>query len=130
MIRAVGRANTAINKILAPAGMRAFLVNHATEGKGFEKVREMIGGWTFEYDGFRQQMVFEQATLDPTWPDGLAISSHVAVGVPDADEMIDIYEIDPERRDVVPETTDDPTWKLFVIREANERFTIPEDEED
>lgn len=106
-------------------GFRIFLLERGIETKGFSEIVELTEGFTFEYDGYRQLMVLEYATLDPDFDDQIARCSYIAAGVPDGDDQVDIYEIDPSRRDVVPPTTDDPSWKIFLLRIPHERYEIP-----
>lgn len=127
LIKAEIKTNDAETRIaLDPrnTGFRAFFIERAVESKSFAVVHEAITGYRFEYNGFRQMMVFFYATLLPEFPDLLARSTHMAAGVPNQDGQVDVYEIDPSRRDVVPPTADDPNWKLFLLRQPTERFTL------
>jgi hypothetical protein len=105
-------------------GFRAIFLERAVESKDFSVVHECPNGYRFEYNGFRMLMVFYYATLLPDIGDLIARSTFMAIGVPNVDGLIDVYEIDPTRRDVVPPDADDPNWKLFLMRKPTERFTL------
>jgi hypothetical protein len=69
-------------------------------------------------------MTFKIATTDDAIDDLMSETSFVAYGV-ENDGKLDLYSIDPDRRDIVPPNGSSVYWKVFATKVASERFTIP-----
>jgi hypothetical protein len=100
-----------------------YLIKRIGQTKRFSIVLQPLTGWFVSWDKFRESMVFRYATADTAFADILAQSSYLAYGLPDGDGAVDIYEISPDKRDKVPPSETNPSWKIFVIRFDEERFT-------
>lgn len=109
---------------------RCFLLKRAVQTKRFAVVAEITNGWSVKFNEYRGQMKFRFAVVENTFADLIAQTSHIGYGVADGADQIDIYAIDPERRDVIPPTVSSPLWKVYGSREPIERFLIPPPPED
>jgi hypothetical protein len=129
--RARGHANDIKRRLLLPPGYRFFMLKRAGETKRFSVVLEVTSGYYTEYSDWRQQLGFFNQTLDTSFPDKVAQTTHCAAGVPIVDVttpgqyLLDVYGIDPNRRDVVPPTVANSGWKIYMTREPKERFILP-----
>ncbi len=129
--RVKGRANDIKRRLLLPANFRIFLLKRGVETKRLVSIREITNGVYVRYSDYRQQLALENETLDTTFPDDIAQGSWFAAGIPIEDPdnvgtfLLDVYSIDPQRRDVVPPTVDSTAWKVYLTREPKERFILP-----
>ncbi len=120
-----GKANDIKRRLLADKQERTFLLKRGQETKRFVIIYEFSGQHYVRYSDWRQQMEFSRATNDADFPDLIAQASHIGHGVPvGAGQAVDVYGIDPSRRDVVPPTGDNAFWKVYATREPKERFEI------
>lgn len=103
-----------------------FLIKREGQTKRFSVVLKLETGWFVSWDKFRESMVLRYATESDSFADKLAQSSYVAYGTPDGENQIDVYEISPDKRDKVPPTETSPNWKIFIERDDEERFNLPE----
>lgn len=128
VIRAKAKGNDIKTRLLLPPGYRIFFLKRAGETKRFSIVREVTSGATTKYSDWRQQLVLNVSTSDPTFADDAAQTSYWACGVGYGDDknIFDVYVVDPARRDVVPPTANNSAWKFFLTREPKERFTLSE----
>ena len=102
-----------------------YLIKRDGQTKRFTVVIDLVTGWFVSPDKFREAFSLRYATADASFGDKLAQSSWIAYGTPNADGEIDVYEISPDKRDKVPPSETNPSWKVFVQRFDEERFTIP-----
>ena len=128
-IRAEKKGNNIKRRLLLPPGYRMFLLKRGGETKRFTVVLEVLakdGGYA-EYSDWRQQLAMYVATLDATFPDKVAQTSHFACGVGYGvdSKSFDVYVVDPQRRDVVAPTGNNRAWKFFLTRDPKEVFTLP-----
>ncbi len=107
-----------------PTETRLFLLKRGEHTSEFTEITEVTESWFVNYNDYREQMQFEIATTDADFLDYAAQASFIGYGVPDDDEKIEVYVIPDDARDKVPPTGPSPTWKLFGVREANERYTV------
>lgn len=115
----------ALREVLFDQNARCFLIKRAGETSKFAVVAELAAGWHFRWNEYRQQMRIAVATLDDSFADKAAQTSYFACGVPDTGGAIDVYKTVDEQRDKVPPNGQNPYWKFYVLREANERFVVP-----
>lgn len=115
----------ALREIFFDEAARCYLIKRGEHTEKLTVVKELIGGWYIEWSEYRGMMKFSYATLDASFADEIAQASFVAYGVPDESGTLDVYAIDPERRDVVSPSGDEPFWKAYLSRDAKERFTVP-----
>lgn len=101
-----------------------FLKRSGETGLRWTVLLEPTGQYSMRWSNFRGQMVVSYFTGDPTFTNLVAQVSHVAYGAP-VSNKIDLYNINPDRRDVVPPHTDSPGWKIYLTREPTERYTLP-----
>lgn len=105
---------------------RCFLIKSAEHSGELEIVLELLAGWYFRCNEYRQQMRIAYATLDDSFVNLATQTSFFAYGTPDADGAIDVYKIEDDQRDKVAPNGANPYWKFYVLRVQNERFTIPQ----
>jgi hypothetical protein len=116
----------ALRKALLPVNSRLFLLKRTTDKSKLISLGEIDSAWYSKFNTFRGQMLISIGTLDDSFADLIAQASFIGYGVPNADLEIDVYSIEPDRRDVVPPDGGSPFWKIFVTRDAKERFIIPQ----
>ena len=102
-----------------------YLIKHAPNSKKFEVVKQLETGWFVTWDKFREAFSLRVATLDAAFADEQAESSFIAYGAPDADGDIDVYFMPTDKRDKVPPTETNPSWKFYIERDETQRFRIP-----
>lgn len=127
VIRVKGRVNDVKRRLILPRGYRIFFLKGAGETKRVAVVREITSGASVEYSDWRQQLVLSVASpdVDIAFPDEVAQTSFWACGVPVGPELlIDMYKVDPQRRDVVAPTANNPEWKFFLTRIPEQRFNL------
>lgn len=110
-----------------PENVRLFLLKSAGQTEKFTVVFEVIKGWMIEPDEYRAQTALYIATGDTDFENFIAQTSFVGCGVLDFDSDVDVFSIDPDRRDVFPPSAISPLWKVFLTREAAMRFRVPFD---
>lgn len=103
-----------------------FLLEHAPNSKKLQVVRKLETGWFVSWDKFRESMTLRIATADASFADDQANSSFIGYGTPDADGDIEIYKMPEDKRDKVPPTETNPSWKFYIEQDESERFTVPE----
>jgi hypothetical protein len=108
-----------------PENSRLFLLKAAGQTEKFTVVSEITNGWMIEPDEYRGQMTLFIATNEIGFENLFAQTSFVGYGVADADGDIDVFSIEPDRRDVFPPSAISPLWKVYLTREASSRFRIP-----
>lgn len=113
----------ALREIFESEDVRCFLIKSAGNSN-YTIVAELTGGWYQRWNEFRQQTRLACATLDASFADFAAQSSFFAYGVPDAENALDVFEIEDEQRDKVAPNGANPYWKFYGLRKPNERFTI------
>lgn len=107
-----------------PENTRVFLLKSAGQTEKFTVVAEITSGWMIEPDEYRGQMVLYIATNEIGFENQFAQTLFVGYGVADADNDVDVFSIDPDRRDVFPPSAISPLWKVYLTREAAMRFRI------
>ena len=118
--------NDSLRAAFLPSGVRCFLIKSApNSGTKWIVVKELTSGWFIEFSEYRVLFKLLYATLDEAFSDEIAQTTFVAYGVPDADNQMEVFAIDPERRDVIPPTGSTPFWKIYVDKEPKKRFLIP-----
>ncbi len=129
VIRVKGRINDVKKRLILPGGYRIFFLKRSGETKRFTVVVEVTSGAVVTYNGFRQQLTLNCAVpdTDTNFPNYAAQTSYWAVGqgYGTGNKTFDVYAVDPERRDVVPPTANNPEWKFYLTREPRERFVLP-----
>lgn len=117
--------NTALTAAFLGSGARCFLIKRAADsGTRWTVVKELTAGWFVDFSEFRQQFKLLYATDEATFVDEIAQTSFVAYGTPDGSNRLEVFSIDPERRDIIPPTGTNPFWKIYVDKVPSTRFTI------
>ena len=88
-------------------------------------MKELTGGWFIEFSEYRGQFKLLYAGADANFSDEIAQVSYIACGVPDGSGEIEVFSINPDKRDVIPPTGTNPLWKVYVDKAPAERFLIP-----
>lgn len=123
----MAKKNDALRNALGRDGSRMFLLKRGGQTERFASVAEIVSGWQVKFSDYRQQMQFKVATTDADFADDIAQTSFIGYGVPDDDGEIEVFAINPDRRDVIAPTGSSVYWKVYAAKAANERFTIPEE---
>lgn len=123
----IRKAKGAFGKVqgLMP-GYRMFLLKRGVERSGFVVVAELTIPFWSRWSTYREQTVFEWADDSAAWMDLVAQTSHIGYGLPTEDSKVDVYPISADQRDRVAPSGGNLIWKLYGVRDAKERFTIPE----
>lgn len=125
IIRVNAKGNDIHRRLLMSSEAVCYLLKRKGEtGTKWTVVQQITSGWDVKYNDYRAQMVLSIATSTANFEDLMAQTSYIAYGIP-ASGSVDVYSIDPDRRDVVPPTGESPFWKVYVTRDGKERFTIP-----
>jgi hypothetical protein len=124
IISAKSEAQDAIRSVFMPDGARCFLLKRKGQTKAFDGFFEITTGWNVKWNEYRLQMGFKFATTDAEFADKIAQASHIGFGVPDADDEIDVFAINPDRKDVIPPDGKSSYWKVYADRSAEERYTV------
>lgn len=120
----LAQKNDALRAALGRDGERMFLLKREGQTKRFTPIAEVTAGWQVKFNEFRGQMVFRVATTDATFADDIAQASYIGYGVPDGSSQIEVFSIDPDRRDVVAPAGSSVYWKVYAAKEPKERFTV------
>jgi hypothetical protein len=104
--------------------IRCFLLKEKPGGGSFTVVMEITAGWYFRWNEYRQAMRLAIATIDDDFPDLSAQATHFGVGVPDGENMTDVYVTEDDQRDRVPPNGANPYWKFYLLPVKEERFMI------
>jgi hypothetical protein len=115
----------ALREVFFDETAKCYLIKRAGQTEKFAVVKELTAGWYIEWSEYRGMMRLSYATLESVFVNEIAQTSFVAFGIPDEATKLDVYAIDPERRDVVSPSGDEPFWKVYLTRDAKERFPIP-----
>jgi hypothetical protein len=83
---------------------------------------QLTSGWMVELDGIRDRFQFKYATTDTDFRDMWAESTHIGYGVPNDDDEIEVFEIDPEQKDNFDPEAFSPFWQCMAVKVPNERF--------
>ncbi len=116
--------NTAITNAFERDGVKLFLLKRSPDSQELTTIQELTEGWQMKFNTYRGQMLLTYATVETEFADIIAQTTFVAYGVPDMDNQIEVFSIDPDRRDVIAPNGGSPFWKVFVTKEPTERFTI------
>lgn len=108
-----------------PPATRLFLLKRDEHSERLVLIVELTSAYYVEWEDVRGQMQFMYASLAAGFADQITRASFLAYGVPDSDGEIEVYAIDPDRRDVVPPSGTEPFWKVFAAKDVQERFIVP-----
>lgn len=111
--------------IALDSAAKFYLLKREGQTKRFVIVLE-VTGWFYRWDDIRLQMLVGVSTTDTDFGDKIAQSDYAAVGVPDADGAIEVFVINPDRKDISQPDGTSPFWKMWMNQEPEERFTPPE----
>lgn len=126
LMRVQAKVNTLDSRLFLDykkRGFRVIFLEGSIESKDLSPVFEPTSGFKMGYSSFRSMPTLGYATLDEDFVNVIARASYVAAGVPVAGK-IDLFEIDPTRRDVIPPSANNPEWKFFLMPQANRRYTV------
>ncbi len=105
----------------------AFLMLKRNEHSvGWKTVRQLTNHYSVSYvkDTNRKMIVLTCFSTDITFLDDFAQTTHFAWGVPDNDNEITLYEIDPEQKDETEPDGLSPAWRAVATKVGNERYEI------
>lgn len=124
IISAMGSAQDALREVFLPATTRCFLLKRKPHSENFVAVLELTSGWFIKWNEYRGQLVLMIASTISGIADSIAQTSFFAYGVPDSQSQLEVFGIDPDRRDVVSPVGNSPFWKLYGAKDARERYTL------
>ncbi len=117
--------NDSLRAAFLPTGSRCFLLKRAEfSGTRWTVVKELTNGWFVEFSEFRGQFKLLYATASPGFADEIAQTSFIACGVPNLSNELDVFSIEPSRRDVISPVGSNAQWKVYVDRAPLERFVL------
>lgn len=120
---AIGEVFTCIAEEFDPSN-RLFLLKRSGETNVFTIVKELECGALAEHDLQRGQLRITISSADSGLTDEVAQTSFIAYGKPDSTDALEVYGIEPDRRDITGPAGLSPIWTMFATKIANERFTI------
>lgn len=126
-IRVQGKGNDIRKKLNLRGTERCILLEGGLESGRLRPVIELESGWFTYFHDYRAQMVLKYSTTSTEFANQIARSSFVAYGTPNSQGFIDVYMIDPEQRDVIPPSTQNAFWKVYMTRVAKRRYQITEE---
>lgn len=126
LIKLEGKFNDIDRRILRRQGkeVRCFLLKKATESSRLIALLEVTRGHRGKYNDFRQAQRVELGLDYEGLSDTIAAASHFAYGAADLSNSFDVFVIDPDRRDVIPPDGDNPSWKIYGVRDAKVRYSL------
>lgn len=126
MSKALGQVNDTLRGVFGRDGAVCYLLRRGEYTGEFEKIREVTSGFYAEYGDreLREDIFLDCADVDEDFPDDWAVATHVAWGIPDCDNRVFVYAMDPEQKDRTHPDGASPTYKAFLTRVQNERYTV------
>lgn len=133
MSKALGQVNDTLRGVFGRDGAVCYLLRRGEYTGEFEKIREITSGFYVEYGlssrgyiagDLREDIFLDCADVDEDFPDDFAVATHVAWGIPDCDNRVFVYAMDPEQKDRTHPDGASPTYKAFLTRVQNERYTV------
>ncbi len=119
-IKAVGKD---IKRDLLFEGERLFFLESKPDSSGYNLLLEPTSGWLVTWNDFRAQMVVKYSTIDPDFKNIIERMSAYGYGVP-INDKVDVYEINPDQRDITPPSGNNSDWKIYGTRTGASRYTI------
>lgn len=126
LAKATSQVNDTLRGVFGRDGAVCYLLTRGEYTSEFEKVRELTKGFYAEYGdkGLREDIFLDLADTDEDLHDDWARATHVAYGIPDCDNQVFVYAFDPEQKDRTHPDGQSPTYKAFLKRVINERYTV------
>lgn len=126
MTDAFAQVNDTLRAVFGRNGAVCWLLRRGEYTGELEKVRELVTGFYCEYGdrGLREDIYLDLADPDEDLHDDWATATHVAYGIPDCDNQVFVYAFDPEQKDRTHPDGAAPTYKAFLSRVRNERYTV------
>lgn len=123
---AIAKVNDTLTRVFGRDGAVCYLLRRGEFTAEFEKVRELTKGFMTEYGdrGLREDIYLDVADTDEDLHDDWAVTTHVAYGIPDCNNEVYVYAIDPEQKDATHPDGAAPTYKALLVRIQNERYTV------
>lgn len=105
---------------------RLFLLKHRPSSGRLTDVFEIEEHWHVEFLETAGALKISIATLDALFGDTITQSSFVAFGAPDADGDLEVFEIDPDGRDIAAPSGASPCWTIICSKIKSERYNAGE----
>lgn len=124
--------NDALRDAFALDGVRCFLLKRDRQSKFHTPISEILNGWRIKFDDHRAESgLLRVATADiAEFRDIWASASHIGYGVPDDLGKIEVYGFAKTADGIEKDAIDPDGSSVYfagrIIRESNERFTIPD----
>jgi len=119
--------NDALRDAFALDGVRCFLLKRTGQsGTKYTNLGELTSGWRIKFDDNRAESgLFRYAVTDiDSIRDIWAEASHVAYGVPDGSEQIEVYNFADGEKDKVDPDGSSVYFAGRIVRLPQERYTI------
>lgn len=113
--------NTALQDVFGRDNARLVLLKRSTQNKTFTELTELTEGWRVEYGEIRDDIFLFYSTSDDI-ADMWAEMTHIGFGVPDANNQIFVYEIQPDQKEKTTPDIFNHEWKAFAVRVKKERY--------
>lgn len=123
IINKAARAYTKLAPKYMP-GVRCFLLKRTGNSGSFTLIAELVNSRWARFSEYRGQYQFQYATNDESFKDKFAQMTHIAFGVPDADNQIEVFVKDPTQNDVISPVGSNLIWKAYVSKVETERYTV------
>ena len=126
MSSAFAKVNDTLRGVFGRDGAVCYLLRRGEYTGELEKVRELTEGFYAEYGDreLREDVFLDVAETDEDLHDDWAVATHVAYGIPDCDDEVFVYAMDPEQKDRTHADGASPTYKAFLTRVENERYKV------
>lgn len=122
--RAFARKNTSLQSKFGRDSEVLYLLKRVNQKGAFVSITQLTTGFYVEPGALREDIsLFYSTTSDvsSSWK----LATHIGFGIPDADDAIFVYEIQPDQKEATTPNVLSSEWKCFASRLKQERFTIP-----
>jgi len=117
--------NDALRDAFALDGTRCFLLKRAGQTKAFSLIgSELTSGFLVQFDENRSESGLFQYASSQAFEDTWAQSTHVAYGVPDDDDLIEVFEFVEGEKDTINPDGFSPFWSGRIRKVENERYEV------
>lgn len=130
LIGVKGEVADVLRGVFENEGARLFLLKREPHSQAFTLVSEVTAGWRARFNEYRGQMGIRIATTAAEFADTIGQTSHFAYGVPDEAGAFEVFEIEPDRRDVIAPNGNSQYWKIYGGKAADERYLPAAEEEE
>jgi hypothetical protein len=121
-IQAMVVKNDSLRNAFARNKTRCFLLKRGTQRQIFVELLELKAGYVVKH-GQRRNAIYLSHITENNMSDIWTESSFIAYGIPDSDNEMVVYEIQPRKEKVLPDVRSHE-WKVLAIKVENERYSL------